>query len=466
MPIVSLVDDPNINASCSPLKILQQKVSKAYFAKREEESVEKPDKVKYAAKSGDSLPKIAKKFDVKVSDLTRTGTSDGLWAGETVIVKKMKKVGVKVRFTKIDEVSLGSDVYIIVETENLRDEKSIIEVLQGEEDVLVKKDQAVTVLHDGNYTSCIETTIGAYCDEEEITNKDDFIDWGIAKIKFEPENDDKKKKWEDGLKSVSSKKALLYLYIDAHSENSIPYFLSHYMLYDGFKGGSDNSVVPNHFLNEDDEWFRLNSGVRVPWMEIAWMEYEYWSSKKLTEKKGDGLTRANKYIKKAGDNFKAHENAWCGCFIHWILKETNSKKSTGYSTVTNNPTSSQNYWEKSRYSGSKQISPSLNDPPYGVIAVLHKSGWSGHVGFLINIKEKGGKKYAYLLGGNQNNKVCVQEYKVYKDGSKIKYKTKKGTVYTLKGYVYPKEFKIDDNKKHKNDYKTKDYTVEDAISTH
>lgn len=262
MPIVSLVDDPTINASCSPLKILQQKVSKAYFAKREEESVEKPDKVNYVAQSGDSLPKIAKKFDVKVSDLTRTGTSDGLWVGETVIVKKMKKVGVKVKFTKIDEVSIGNEAYVIVETEYLQDEKLIIEILQGEEDVLVKKDQAVTVLYDGNYTSCIETTVGAYCDEEEITNKDDFIDWGISKVQFKPENDDKKKEWEEGLNCAGSKKAHLYLYIDAHTENLIPNFQPHYMLYDGFKGGSDNSFVPNHFLNEDNQWFTLKqSGI-------------------------------------------------------------------------------------------------------------------------------------------------------------------------------------------------------------
>ncbi|MCF6349808.1 MAG: hypothetical protein L3J23_02105 [Flavobacteriaceae bacterium] len=201
------------------------------------------------------------------------------------------------------------------------------------------------------------------------------------------------------------------------------------------------------------------------WMEIAWKEYKDWSIGKWTEKKGDGLKRANKYIKKTKDNFKANKNAWCGCFIHWVLKETNSTKNTKFSTVTNNPTSSQNYWEKSRYSSSKQITPSLKEPPYGTIAVLHKSGWTGHVGFLINFKKKGNITYAYLLGGNQNNKVCVQEYKVYKDGTDIKYKTKKGTIYKLKGYVYPKEFKIDDNKKHKNDYKTKGYTIEDAIST-
>jgi hypothetical protein len=155
--------------------------------------------------------------------------------------------------------------------------------------------------------------------------------------------------------------------------------------------------------------------------------------------------------------------------VDWTLKETNSTKNSKYSTIPrlNEPSSSLNYWYLNRYPNSKQIKPSLNLPPYGVIAVLvrNKSEWEGHVGFLINFKETGGKKYAYLLGGNQNDKVCIQEFEVYKKGIEVKYKTKKGSVYSLAGYVYPKEFKIDNNKKYKNDYKTKGYTVEQAIST-
>ncbi|WP_346881335.1 hypothetical protein [uncultured Algibacter sp.] len=104
-------------------------------------------------------------------------------------------------------------------------------------------------------------------------------------------------------------------------------------------------------------------------------------------------------------------------------------------------------------------------PPYGAITVLHKKGFQGHVGYVVNFEEINGEKYAYLLGGNQNNKVCVQQFKVYMSGGKVIYKTQKGSKYTLKGYIYPKEYKLGTNKNYSNDYRKSGYIVEAAIST-
>ena len=61
--------------------------------------------------------------------------------------------------------------------------------------------------------------------------------------------------------------------------------------------------------------------------------------------------------------------------------------------------------------------------------------------------------------------MCVQEFQVYKDDTKIKYKTNSGKIYTLAGYVYPEEFQLNSSKNHKNDYKKDGYIIEEAIST-
>ena len=259
MPTVYLVEDPSIRASCPPLKILQQEVSKAYFAKREEEEQSKTTIKDHITESGETLSKIAKKYKVKTADVKRTKTTKYLQVGEIVKVTTKEKTGVKVKFTKLDKATVGEDVYIVVETLHLEEEIVKINILQGQEDILAKKDALVTVQQDNQDVTLIETKVGNYCEEEAITNKDEFVNWAIAKVTLQPKAEAKQKEWTDGLECSGEKKASLYLLVDVHTENSIPNFKSQYVLYKGFKDGKDNSPIPNHFLNEDDGWFEVSN---------------------------------------------------------------------------------------------------------------------------------------------------------------------------------------------------------------
>lgn len=90
--------------------------------------------------------------------------------------------------------------------------------------------------------------------------------------------------------------------------------------------------------------------------------------------------------------------------------------------------------------------------------------WEGHVGFVINVKQQGNYTYILLLGGNQNDQVCVQEFKLLKEGSVTKAITERGTRYTLAGYVYPKEYELNIKDKHFYKYKTSGYVIKEAIS--
>ncbi|PHR29979.1 MAG: hypothetical protein COA38_11065 [Fluviicola sp.] len=263
MPTVQLVEDPSVKASCAPLRTLQQEVSKAYFAARKEKVTYETTVVEHTTKKGQTLGKIAKEHGVKSKDVKRTKTTKYLQVGEIVEVTKKEKKGIEVTFKKVDEASMGSTVYIVVETLHLQGEKVLINIKQGEEDVLAKKDGLVTVQQDDKDETKLTATIGDYCEEEEITNKDDFIDWAIVKIKLSPKDATKNKEWKDGLECAGTKKASLYLLIDVHSENSLSDFKSAYLLYKGFKGATDDSVIANHFLNEDGAWFTVKQSETI-----------------------------------------------------------------------------------------------------------------------------------------------------------------------------------------------------------
>lgn len=101
-----------------------------------------------------------------------------------------------------------------------------------------------------------------------------------------------------------------------------------------------------------------------------------------------------KYFNGLGFNGKAlkDETAWCAAFANWALKEADlpyQKKLNARSFLE---------------IGEDTVCPQLLD-----LVVLYRgkrNGWKGHVGFYIKETEK----YIYILGGNQNNKVCIKPY--------------------------------------------------------
>lgn len=83
---------------------------------------------------------------------------------------------------------------------------------------------------------------------------------------------------------------------------------------------------------------------------------------------------------------------WCTAFVSYILKINRHE----YSKKLN----ARSYLELGR----KVVNPEI-----GQIAVLWRESldsWKGHVGFFISET----KNKIYLLGGNQNNTVCIKSY--------------------------------------------------------
>lgn len=108
------------------------------------------------------------------------------------------------------------------------------------------------------------------------------------------------------------------------------------------------------------------------------------------------------------DGSKLHdETAWCSAFVNWVAKTQNypySGKLNARSWLT--------------------IGESTAIPALGDLVILWRESpdsWKGHVGFFI----KQTRRYVYVLGGNQNNSVCIKAYpknrildykKLYKNG--------------------------------------------------
>ncbi len=86
------------------------------------------------------------------------------------------------------------------------------------------------------------------------------------------------------------------------------------------------------------------------------------------------------------------ETAWCAAFVGWTAKQAG----VCYSTRLN----ARSYLH---------IGTKTTNPKQGDVAVLwreDRKSWKGHVGFYIR-EHKG---WIYLLGGNQNNQVCIKAY--------------------------------------------------------
>lgn len=90
------------------------------------------------------------------------------------------------------------------------------------------------------------------------------------------------------------------------------------------------------------------------------------------------------------------ETPWCGGFVGGVLAEC------GYTFKdVKNPAGARNWLS---------LPVKLDKPAYGCVVVFwrgQKSGWSGHVGFVVGEDQNGN---LMVLGGNQGNRVSIAPF--------------------------------------------------------
>ncbi len=109
--------------------------------------------------------------------------------------------------------------------------------------------------------------------------------------------------------------------------------------------------------------------------------------------------RILQYSKEIGYSWvQGDELSWCSIFANWVAMKAGYQRSGKLDARS---------WLKV---GTPTTTPKMGDVV--VFWRVKKSDWRGHVGFFINYSQD--KKYIYVLGGNQNNQVCIKPYPVYR----------------------------------------------------
>lgn len=129
-------------------------------------------------------------------------------------------------------------------------------------------------------------------------------------------------------------------------------------------------------------------------LNIALAEYG------VTEVVGnDHHPRILTYFKDIGHRWVSNdETAWCSAYANFVALKAGCQYS-GKLTARS--------W--------LQVGKPLSTPVLGSVVVLWREridSWKGHVGFFICFSTDG--KQIYLLGGNQDNKVCIKAYPIYR----------------------------------------------------
>lgn len=92
---------------------------------------------------------------------------------------------------------------------------------------------------------------------------------------------------------------------------------------------------------------------------------------------------------------------WCAAFVNAVLSETGIP---GSETVSNYPLTARSFLD---------WGIPVKDPEPGDLVIFPRGNeaWQGHVGFYLRSQVIDGKKFYYILGGNQNNRVSIELYR-------------------------------------------------------
>ncbi len=208
-----------------------------------------------------SLSSIAKEYaDVDwkaIQKENNMGNSTTVHPKQVLKITTKKLKGKKLVFEKINSAQLGEEVYVIVETSGLQGKEIITYIMQGKEKAIADKGSPLSLMVGDKEDTLLKTNVGAFSIDEDILNKNKFKNSSIGKVTLQPKGEKKIKEWYAKLSKLATKKAYLYLLVDAHSDGA-----NLNIEYCGFKEDGkekDQGGFKNCFLDRDGSWFELLS---------------------------------------------------------------------------------------------------------------------------------------------------------------------------------------------------------------
>jgi uncharacterized protein (TIGR02594 family) len=146
---------------------------------------------------------------------------------------------------------------------------------------------------------------------------------------------------------------------------------------------------PAEFTPAPSTMASFDDNSQFPWMEVALAEAG------IRERPGNRHNpRIIEYFRSVTRRVSDDETAWCSAFANWVMQQIGIEGSGRLNARS---------WQTWG-----QTVPN-ESPHYGAVAVLWRGsprGWQGHVAFYCGTE--GGNMI--LLGGNQNNSVCLRPY--------------------------------------------------------
>ena len=209
----------HITLTTPKLKIFRPKINKAYFATAKIETVTTTSTTKtvqetYVVAGGDTLSKIASKKGTTVAAIIESdakltqANKDSLRVGQKITLPNTvatTETNKKITFEKANEGALGSELYIVVETEGFQGYSVFVNIKQGKAKGIEEKDALVTFKDEnGNYITKAEIKVGALC-ESHYSNMDDYTDMVIYKLQIDHNYATKKEAWQKALKGKDKK---------------------------------------------------------------------------------------------------------------------------------------------------------------------------------------------------------------------------------------------------------------------
>ncbi|MDO6777199.1 TIGR02594 family protein [Shewanella sp. 3_MG-2023] len=139
----------------------------------------------------------------------------------------------------------------------------------------------------------------------------------------------------------------------------------------------------------------VNTSLEMPVTKAFWMKTavnEVGESEVAGAKANPQILEYFKASKFWGSDDSGGQNAWCGSFVAWVMKQNN------FEPVKN----------AFRAKEWTNFGKPIYKPVYGAIGIKSRQG-GGHVAFVVGQSADG--NYLFMLGGNQSNSVKVSKYK-------------------------------------------------------
>lgn len=153
--------------------------------------------------------------------------------------------------------------------------------------------------------------------------------------------------------------------------------------------------VNNRVLHEKIEYLLYGEREKPSYTHLDWVKIAY---RELGTKEIPGKKRSNHRVEQYHDatgylSWALDDIPWCGSFVGFVMMKA------GYEIPERAGTALE--W--------LEFGKALHKPMMGAIAVKTRNG-GGHVTFVVGVSED--DEYVYCLGGNQNDEVNIQRYRV------------------------------------------------------